>query len=202
MNESLYISPQYTKQRFLDLNLKVNSSETVWDIALEIFKDRITNRFLTQIENLSKENTRVNAFAIMALNCFLVETLYQFKNGLAKTQKTKNPNNNRSSEGYTYAVFLEEILGPNVSENLRIEFYKNIRCGILHSAQTQEKSYLCYTGQAVYKDNDGYLAVNVKEFFNLLRQYYQNYMHQLRHNTNPILRKNFIKKMNLICQRN
>ena len=83
------ISPNYNKDSYLNLNLTLQSSEFDWNTAVTIFKDRIEGRFLNQIDLLSND-VNANGFTIMALNCLLIETLYQFKEGKDKTPSRCN----------------------------------------------------------------------------------------------------------------
>lgn len=50
-NDESYISLRYTKNDFLDLNINTNSDEN-WDVAIEIFDDRIKGRYLNLINEL------------------------------------------------------------------------------------------------------------------------------------------------------
>lgn len=53
-----------------------------WETAINIFEDRIlwNGRYFKSIDILLDNNDLdITGFAIMAINCLLVETLYQFK---------------------------------------------------------------------------------------------------------------------------
>ena len=47
-NSEIYLSPNYKKDDYRDLHLTLNSSETVWNKAIDILADRIEGRFLSQ----------------------------------------------------------------------------------------------------------------------------------------------------------
>lgn len=112
------ISPRYSRDDYHILNLSAQSSESDWEKAIDIFKDRIQGRYFDQIDLLSCD-INANGFAIMALTCLLIEALYQFENGL---KETKGANREK------YASFLRQMdpisfgVGP-VAEN----FYTDIR---------------------------------------------------------------------------
>ena len=76
-----YISPEYTREDFLELGLSLESFDWVWQRALDIFEDRFQRRYFDPIGILMGDVNR-NGFAIMALLCLLIETLYQFRDGL------------------------------------------------------------------------------------------------------------------------
>lgn len=187
------ISTHYKAEDFLGLNLSLNSPSEAWDKAIFIFKERFQERYFGPIEKLL-ENAEINGFAIMALNCLLVDTFYQFEEGL------EHSNNNRKC----YVKFLRTYMGEIItSDDMADRFYKDIRCGILHSAQTQRGSMLAYeNGNAVeYINGSSDIRVNVVEFSEKLNAYFQMYVNRLR-NGNNRTRQNFITKMNYICNKN
>ncbi len=76
----IYISQKYKKTDYKNLNLELNSGEEKWETAINIFEDRIYGRYFKSIDILLNNNDLdTTGFAIMAINCLLVETLYQFK---------------------------------------------------------------------------------------------------------------------------
>jgi hypothetical protein len=78
------ISPNYNKDSYLNLKLSLKSRKDEWNTAISIIRDRIDGRYFNQIQLLS-DDINANGFTIMALNCLLIETLYQFKEGKDKT---------------------------------------------------------------------------------------------------------------------
>ena len=62
-----------------------------WKTAIDIFEDRVEGRFLKQIEILAGKNDgkirEFSGFAIIALDCLLIETLRQFYRGSKRTGK-------------------------------------------------------------------------------------------------------------------
>nr|WP_318000329.1 hypothetical protein [uncultured Faecalibacillus sp.] len=203
-NGKIYISQKYRKTDYKNLNLELNSDEEKWETAINIFEDRIYGRYFKSIDILLNNNDLdTTGFAIMAINCLLVETLYQFKEGLKKTE-----GNNRTA----YTNFLNEIM-PIIFEdtNKSKMFYKDIRCGILHSAQTTNGSQLTYNKNYVVElfDNNKKIRVDIINFSKEIRNYYEYYVRQLKNpeETNSAYnresmntRLNFIKKMNYICE--
>ncbi|UIR31507.1 hypothetical protein LZP85_06905 [Priestia flexa] len=93
--DELFLSPKYTLEGYKELltNLTVNSNNSDWHTAIEIFRDRIDGRFLRVTKKLLKEcegdESLSTAFSIMALNCLLIETLQQFYTG---SDATSRPN--------------------------------------------------------------------------------------------------------------
>ena len=184
-----YISRVYTKSDYTKIKLTINSPDIDFQTAVSIFQDRIQERFMEQIHQLSYDY-ETNSFAIMALECLLIETLGQFVSG-------KDNNNNCSA--YEYQSFLKNQLNftPENAKN----FYQHIRCGILHQAQTNAQSALVAYGYDVIFYEDELFIVSVDLFCKKIDDYFYAYCNKLldKHNTN--LRINFIKKMDFICNR-
>ena len=72
------ISPNFKSSKWNELDLRAKDSLD-WKVAVDIFEDRIEGRFLKQIEILANKSDRkireFSGFAIMALDCLLIETL-------------------------------------------------------------------------------------------------------------------------------
>ena len=86
-------------------------------------------------------------------------------------------------------------------------FYKDIRCGILHSAQTKKYSMLSCDCEAAlsyidYGTDHVGIRVGVNKLSDALENYFYNdYLIRLR-DWDDATRNAFINKMNFICSRN
>ena len=186
------ISPRYSRDDYHMLNLAIMSDDLVWERAVDIFIDRIQGRYLNQIDSLSCD-INANGFAIMALNCLLVEALYQFENGLEKTEK-----GNKAA----YAKFLKRLDPVSFCDvALAEEFYTNIRCGILHSAQTKAESRLSDRDDFVVTVDNNILLVSVKGVSRIVKHHVHDYANRLRDSAEVELREKFIKKMTFVCRK-
>ena len=189
INKEIYISPKYKKQDFLDLNLTLNSSEVDWKSAIHILEDRISGRFFN-FKNFSTYSDFEDYFSIMAINCLLIETFLQFERGISETP---NGTNLRSYKSFLVKNF-------ELTNKQATFFYKDIRCGILHSAQTKNNSQLTYGDENFITDLDNGIRINVDKFSIKLKNIFYTYLFNLQSNQNLNLRINFIKKMNFICR--
>ena len=188
-----YISPLYTRDDYINLNLRINSSLQIWHRAINIMKDRIEGRFLRPIENLLESDPNANGFAAMALGCLLIEALMQFRNGFPESE----PYGNKTE----YTQFLYTYFNHIFDRYSSRRFYTDIRCGILHSAQTKQNSTLTFnTDYAIKINNNDVLMVDVKNMCVELEQYFTNYCEELLIPDNSNLKDNFIKKMNDISK--
>ncbi|MBR6633358.1 MAG: hypothetical protein IKL05_03530 [Clostridia bacterium] len=186
------ISPNYNKDSYLNLNLSLQSSESDWNMAVAILKDRIEGRYFNQIDLLSND-VNANGFTIMALNCLLIETLFQFRDG---EEETPRPNNK------TYPAFLlQEFSSVFRDQKTAKSFYANIRCGILHSAQTKNESRLSDREDVVVTFEGNTLVVSVKGVSSLLKTYFEHYLQKLSNPKEVTLRNNFINKMKFVCRK-
>ena len=185
------ISLHYSANDFLNLNLELDSEEQTWNDAIEIFTERFRERYFDPILILL-DNPEKNGFAIMAINCLMVDAFYQFEYGDSST------NNNTQH----YKTFLMHQLSPIFyNDRMASCFYKHIRCGILHSAQTTNGSMLsieCSRPIEFFR-GEACIKVNVVQFSQAMRDYFENYITRLRRDDRQ-LRLNFITKMNIICQ--
>ena len=186
------ISPQYCRDDYHNLKLSVTSCESNWECAVNILKDRIQGRYINQIDLLSND-INSNGFAIMALNCLLIEALYQFENGLKETKKSNKKE---------YANFLKKLDAVSFSDGSTAEdFYTHIRCGILHSAQTKAESRLSDREGFVIAVENNVLIVSVAGLSNLVKNHFNSYVNRLLDPNETELRKNFIKKMTFVCRK-
>lgn len=186
------ISPQYSRDDYHVLNLSLSSDDSAWNSAVNILRDRIQGRYIDQIDMLSGD-INTNGFTIMALNCLLIEALYQFENGLKETKSSNKEN---------YAKFLRKMdSNAFYNDEIAKKFYTNIRCGILHSAQTKEESRLTDREGFVATIENNVLIVSVKGVADLIKNHFDNYSVKLLNPAEIKLRENFLKKMKYVCRK-
>jgi hypothetical protein len=186
------ISPNYTVDDWKRIDL---SQEAEWRRAVEIFADRIQGRFLVPISKIEK-NYEYGGFAVLALDCLLIETLQQFRMGKAKTPPGEG--------GEYFTSFLTETsFGEFFNQEMAKMFYQQFRNGILHQAEVKGTSRIRITENLplVSPTLDGKgLVINRKRFHKQLVQEFKSYMDKLKNPTNRQLQKNFKKKMDYICR--
>jgi len=183
------ISPQYTVADYKKLTF---SAESEWNKAIDIFKDRISGRFL-EVVSCIEENTYAG-FAVVALDCLLIETLQQFHEGVAKTP--------RGCSGPFFVRFLTKT-SFGFTEDQAKKFYKDMRCGILHQAEALGSSLVLIKRNpplVKYTDDGKGLAINWRLLHQQLVREFKDYVDRLRNGTDQQLRDNFKKKMDYICK--
>lgn len=196
-----YISPSYSAQDFLNLHLSLNSNNDDWNTAISIFRDRIESRYFTPIDAmLSRRNDiEQNGFAVMAINCLLVDSFYQFTDPGNIVRNGRRNESLIKTNTVCYTRFLRQNFPHIFNRNTAYYFYTDIRCGILHSAQTKNGSQLTYNKNYVVEVFDGdKIRVDVRNFSGLMRRYYNDYISKLT-NGDVSLRQAFITQMTLVC---
>lgn len=126
-----------------------------WEEVVNLFKKRIDDFYFNPINSILKPNSmKGEGFAIVTLQCALIETFAAFKLGkIYSNIKSKNsPKYEYSSSNKFFVDFLhtEEIFKDHFysidSNNQKIndnpynakEFYERVRCGLMHEARTKD----------------------------------------------------------------
>jgi hypothetical protein len=175
------------------------SKEDGWQLAIDIFEDRIRGRFLDMVELIRDEP--YSGFSVMALDCLLIETLQQFREGVRETPA-------RQSGEYFRRFLTETEFGEYFDRKKADLFYDHIRCGILHMAEIKGASRILtreslpvvnFSGADKFPDG---VIINRRKFHATLARVYQAYVKELRKNDPPNqeLRGHFKAKMDHICK--
>lgn len=190
----IFITEGDTRDDYIGLDLRLDSSHYQWKNAIEMMRRRIEGRYLDPMRALINADANKNGFAAMAICCLLIETLMQFREGFQKTPA-------RMNKKY-YTNFLINQLGNEFDRRMADCFYTDIRCGILHSAQTKNNTCLTFdTDYTVAEHVNGVLMVDVKGMEREIRDYFNRYCSELENPNNKDLRENFIRKMDDITNK-
>ncbi len=185
----VYVSNSVTEGEYRRLRLdKHRGVRPDLEVAINLFRERIRERYLRQI-NMLNNDVYNNGFASMALCCLLIDTFYQFEHGVAQT--TQNH--------VCYVDFLRSHMRNVFDTPEKADrFYVDIRCGILHSAQTKNGSRLSADSQiniveCIAATSNSPISVDVKKLEETLIQYFNDYCDRIR--SNDTCQSNFVKKM-------
>jgi len=219
-NRSMWIAPcripdkrYWTVEDWKALDLENDGD---WKTAVEIFEDRIQYRYLDAIKELQRSDDefykqhhqRRFGFSMMALDCLIIETLAQFYEGFKDSEEAKHqPISLNNSQFYTRFLTQKSfILKDYFNQTAATIFYQQIRCGILHQAETRENSTIWYRDQdhpgkpfELLEDGKS-LRIFWFNFHNLVKDEFDAYCTCLRTKQIPDYRANFIKKMDAICR--
>lgn len=220
-NKELKIAENLTIKDWEDLvgeqdKLKINYDDNEkWGLAFHFFEERIRTRYLNPINAiLDLKLNKGEGFAVVNLQCSLIETIESFINGWEYKHKPKGWfKNKQKSEVHNNACIFKSFFTNTMElKKMKVDgsdFYSSVRCGLLHETQTKndwvirvdkEKSLLIYEEKdykkIIYRENFQ------KELENIIAKYKIAIIKGDPFNniTNGIeLRKNFIDKMNHIC---
>ncbi|WP_299010908.1 hypothetical protein [uncultured Tenacibaculum sp.] len=192
----------------------------LWSCATSFFEKRVNSRYILPIKAIQKLNiNKGEGFAVVSLQCSLIETFECFINGWLffydnnrylweniqqKRAKYKNDNlNNQRIFKSFFDNFNNDFNGIDGKY-----FYTNIRCGLLHETQTKnnwliksETPYdLCY--QKLGKSHIIYRNNLQKKIEQLLKDYQQALINntEFRGVDCKTLRSNFIKKFDHLAK--
>jgi hypothetical protein len=185
----MLISRKYTANDWKSLTFK---TEEEWQRAVDIFLDRIETRYLIHIDKIIKHRT--SGFAVLALDCTLVETLEQFRRGKEKTP-------GRKVGDYFVAFLTSSSFKKHFDKDKAKMFYKQIRCGLLHQTEAKNsrvKRTSMLPMIAYTKGNKG-LIVNSMPFHQELKTVICQYADELRNPKSKKAREAFRAKMDFIC---
>ncbi len=145
---------------------------------------RFTERYLAP--TLAKRNIR-HGFTSMAVACLMVEALESFQQGWVDTR-------DRSKDAFRFFFNAHNQFSPFRSRAER--FYYDVRCGILHQAETRGGWKIRRKGPLL----DGERTVNATAFLRTLGRVLKAYCrHLVQEDWESDLWKKCRKKMNAIC---
>lgn len=146
------------------LTLLITNSDKI-QIA-DFILERFSERYIIPIENLNKNEK--HGFSIMAISCLMIESLESFKNGW-ETSKNR-------SEAAFKSFFNSE---PEFSDfrTCSSDFYKNVRCGILHQSETTNGWKIRRDGELLKNSNK---TINASKFLIQLKKVLISYTETLK----------------------
>lgn len=154
----------------------------------DFFFDRFYNRYLKPFEfdNQEYKKSYKNGFAIMSSCCLLIESFVSFTNPKFKVTKNKS----ERCFGYFFLKYNKfncfSVDGLELNEYLNSEslknkgrsndFYKNVRCGILHNGETKNNWKILRSGELFDEKNK---AINATRFMNNLVKVIKQFQNKL-----------------------
>lgn len=193
--DAIEIATNFTVGEWKGLKLTESHSPD-WQTAITVLKNRLLSRYFMPVETLLKSGTDGThagdashgsgfGFAIMAINCLLVETIQAFKDGVTlgrgeSTDKADAGITLRSPKGKTGLVqkFLtssKHFKSSFTTKRAQV-FYKHFRCGILHAGQTMGTSLIWDDGPLVVDNGHNGIIINRNEFSTCLRADFDEYL--------------------------
>ncbi|RXG12412.1 hypothetical protein DSM03_106182 [Leeuwenhoekiella aestuarii] len=166
-----------------------------WKNAINIVRNRFNERYFDPIDEMIKHErkeirTRVG-FIIMSIDCLLIETLNQFLFGIEDTNvryNRSNPDNNFKYNSqafrdfFNYSTYFPVFKSTNGLSKI---FYDEIRCGLLHQAQTKTNSLINIKSSDMVRpvdkqDFNNGIEINRNLFHYALQDEYNKYFKDLQ----------------------
>jgi hypothetical protein len=135
---------------------------------VNLIHTRFTERFLAQLPIKPAENK--SGFVMMAIGCLMIESLQAFRKGDEET---------KGHHDECFRDFFREVEALNPLYPYAGDFYKNVRCGILHQAETTG-------GWRIRRDSGALLfdpetaVINANLFLKALTDYLDKYCDDLK----------------------
>lgn len=186
--ETLRISPLYKADAWRRLD---KTKQEDWTTAVAIVRDRLHGRFLKFADQCLPDVW--SGFVVLSIDCLLVETIQQFKEG-----ETRDWSDSERS-------FKRFLAGPRFSASFvppetRRRFYLDIRCGLLHQAEAKKKWLVRRKVGTMLKTvaRDEYI-IDVEIFHAAVKDSLEDYLAEILKPENADLREKLWTKMDHIC---
>lgn len=136
-------------------------------VLISIIKHRLSRRFVKTIDSANEKD--LSSFMSMAICCLIIETLECFYLGLLDTKK-------RGEGARVFKSFFDRSKDdfPGFFEKSK-DFYENVRCGLLHQAETMNGWFLKRSGEIVEVSGKAKF-INGKLFFESTKKSIEKYL--------------------------
>jgi hypothetical protein len=187
--ETLRISPKYTSDDWTALD-KTDAAH--WPKAVAIVRDRLHGRFLHFADKCLLDV--YSGFVVLSIDCLLAETIQQFIEGRKHSKK-------KSKEIFMRFLERPQFQPYFASEEIRLAFYSDIRCGLLHQAEAKNQWLVRRNQAALLKTvgADGYI-IDVERFHAAIKASLDDYLAEICKPECQDLRAKLWTKMGHICK--
>jgi hypothetical protein len=188
------IAAEFTASEWPTLRSNLEAGDAkAWERGVEILRARLCGRYLNQSRALLSR--QYSGFAVLAIDCAVVEALQQFRCGAEETPWKKGID-------FFQECLTQTRLGKHFTKPTAELFYNTIRCGILHQAETKADSLVKKKMAAfvVKQSATGKgLTINARRFHEELERAVDDYAEALL-SGDVKLRASFITKMKYIAR--
>lgn len=222
LNQDMKIAGNLTISNWNELSKNLNClSNDNWSDAFQYFEERIKTRYINPIKSILEIGDNLGeGFAVVNLQCSLIETIESFING-CNSEYNSRKRKTQWKKGVTIIfnsnkeIFISFFNNRTPFKELNIDgglFYQDVRCGLLHETQTKNNWKIkCDTAESGL----AYQEINNRNIVEKIihRENFQIYLEKLiaRYRISIItradfdgipaceLRENFIAKFSHIC---
>ena len=177
-------------------------NEDYWEEAIQLFTDRIEYRYLQPINLIEKHDSYSGeGFTIMTLYCALIEFLETTLQGInfryCKPKELKQYEYASGKSKEIFVSFLTTRIPFQIDDETARLFYEEVRCGLLHEAQTKSNWKIRVDNDTVITKTATEYIINRKIFGKKINQYIQLYGKKLK--VEQPIKEAFIRKFDYIC---
>lgn len=202
-SSSFEIAPNVKNTDWQALGLTPESDNDAWRKATDIFRKRV-DRFIEPVNALmSSTDTKTilySGFAVMALDCLLIETLQSFRTGRPNPVKSNDRQSTKMIVDFlTQRPPFSTYFDNETKARLFCDHFRN---GILHQGEVKSSGRIRIdTSEMIMPSEDNQsFVVNRWIFHDALVQEIDIYINELIVGKDVELRRHFIKKMNEIAR--
>ncbi|KZN61525.1 hypothetical protein [Pseudoalteromonas luteoviolacea] len=131
----------------------------------DLIETRFSERYLEPFHN----NSAKHGFSMMAITCLMIETLESFRLGWP---------NSKGKSSQAFRSFFEQSKHFGELKDYHGEFYKHIRCGLLHQAETTGGWKINRKEQVLF--NQKTKTINAKKFMDNVEKELKEYVKLLK----------------------
>jgi hypothetical protein len=189
MNQAF--DPQQTQlaRQFTVANYKDACTKEDKVAIAEALRRRFTQRYIDPVT--PAEGKKMDGFTMVAISCLMIESLQSFCDGWANT---------KGKSELAFCHFFDSHSQFDCFRSYIPRFYKNVRCGILHQAETTGGWKITRKTKAPLFDA-ATLTINATLFLNCLHQVLNDFCDELKAGEWDSERwRNVLKKMDALCE--
>lgn len=168
----MLISPHYHDWDWKRLNLSdPKTNEPDWQTAANIVEDRVRGRLIKWVDSLADE--RFSGFAVLVLDCVLIESLWGLQTG------KKSPG---KKELYQEFLSRPRFKNDGFDSSAAAAFCNCIRNGIAHDGETRNGWLVGKTVPAgtILKKTQGQYQLNRTKFHEAVAAEFDEYLRKIR----------------------
>lgn len=222
-NEEIRIAGKKTIIEWENLKRRLDvNHDSNWDEAFSYFEYRLKTRYIRPIKIIQYTSTgKGEGFAIVNLQCSLIETIESFYNGWIYNHTKEEsfqkgyyhrelrgtPINGITSNGQIFNNFFS-LREPFKGKFDGWDFYNNVRCGLLHETQTKNGWLIRkkHSNENIFFENIGEEKIIYRNNFqkaieDVIEKYKRAIVNRIDYGEVPVpeLRENFKAKFDHIC---
>lgn len=189
-NTILCRKPEITVSKYREMEAKKEAGKPE---IITFIRNRFTERYIAPLNAIPLGEK--HGFCIMAICCLMIEALECFWEGLEETSNKKG-----KTGCNVFKTFFARHSNLSIPSQWVGRFYGNVRCVILHQAETTDGWKITRKGSLPLFDEKT-RTINATKFHKELKQCLEQYCDALKNEDwNSLLWKNFIRKMGYVCK--